>query len=85
MLHNIISIVKPTRCTNVFSFFFFLSFFLFIYINIKTPYVFRVVFPSITRSSRLYIQQQAFVRQILLSTCWQADGSICLSKIKKNK
>ena len=28
--------------------------------------MFRTVFPSIFRSSRLYIQQQAFVRQILL-------------------
>jgi len=30
-------------------------------------YMFRTVFPSIIRSSTLYIQQQAFVRQILLS------------------
>jgi len=32
-----------------------------------TLYMFRTVFPSIIRSSRLYIQQQAFVKQILLS------------------
>jgi len=30
-------------------------------------YMFRTVFPSIIRSSRLYILQQAFVKQILLS------------------
>jgi len=34
-----------------------------------TLYMFRAVFPSIIRSSRLYIQQQAFVKQILLSAC----------------
>jgi len=28
--------------------------------------MFRMVFPSIIRSSRLYIQQQAYVKQILL-------------------
>jgi len=32
-------------------------------------YMFRTVFPSIIRSSGLYIQQQAFVKQILLSAC----------------
>ena len=32
-------------------------------------YMFRTVFPSIIRSSRLYIQQQAYVKQILLSAC----------------
>ena len=31
-----------------------------------TLYMFRTVFPSVIRSSRLYIQQQAFVKQILL-------------------
>jgi len=34
-----------------------------------TLYMFRTVFPSIINSSRLYIQQQAFVKQILLSAC----------------
>jgi len=34
-----------------------------------TLYMFRTVFPSIIRSSRLYIQQQAFVKKILLSAC----------------
>jgi len=29
-------------------------------------YMFRTVFPSIIRSSRLYIQQQAYVKEILL-------------------
>jgi len=32
-------------------------------------YMFRTVSPSVIRSSRLYIQQQAFVKQILLSAC----------------
>jgi len=32
-----------------------------------TLYMFRTVFPSIIRSSRRYIQQQAYVKQILLS------------------
>jgi len=31
-----------------------------------TLYMFRMVFPSIIRSSRLYIQQQTYVKQILL-------------------
>jgi len=34
-----------------------------------TLYMFRTVDPSIIRSSRLYMQQQAFVKQILLSAC----------------
>jgi len=38
--------------------------------------MFRTVFPSIIRSSRLYIQQQAFVKQILLTACQQAVSSI---------
>jgi len=38
-----------------------------IYFNFgMTLYMFRTVFPSIISSSRLYIQQQAFVKQILL-------------------
>jgi len=56
---NIISIVKPTRCTNVSNLFYFET----------TLYMFRTVFTSIIRSSRLYIQQQAFVKQILPSAC----------------
>jgi len=32
-------------------------------------YMFRTVFPSIIRSSRLYILQEAFVKQILLFAC----------------
>jgi hypothetical protein len=31
-----------------------------------TLYMFRTVFPSIIRSTRLYIQQQVYVKQILL-------------------
>jgi len=34
-----------------------------------TLYMFRTVFPSIIRSSKLYVQQQAYVKQILLSAC----------------
>jgi hypothetical protein len=37
----------------------------FIYFDL-TLYVFRAVFPSIIRSSKLYIQQQVYVIQILL-------------------
>jgi len=61
---NIISIVKPTRCTNVSNLFYFRT----------TLYMFRTVLPSIIRSSRLYIQQQSYVKQILLS-----HSSICLT------
>ena len=50
VLIRIISIVKPTRCTNVFNLFYF---------GMK-HYMFRTVFPSIIRSSRLYIQQYLF-------------------------
>jgi hypothetical protein len=32
-----------------------------------TLYMFRTVFPSVIRSSRLYLQQQVYVKQILLS------------------
>jgi hypothetical protein len=62
-LVHVISIVKPTRCTNV-SYLFYFG---------MTLYMFRTVFLSIIRSSRLYIQQQAFVRQILLSACWRVQ------------
>jgi len=56
---NIISIVKPTRCTSASNLFYFEM----------TLYMFRTVFPSIIRSSRLNVEQQAFVKQILLSAC----------------
>jgi len=56
---GLISTVKATRCTIVSNLFYFGM----------TLYIFRTVFPSIIRSSRLYIQQQAFVKQILLSAC----------------
>ena len=52
----IASTAKPTRCTNVSNLCYFGM----------TLYMFRTVFPSIIRSSRLYIQQQAYVKQILL-------------------
>ena len=43
----------------------------FIYFGM-TLYMFRTAFPSIVRSSRLYIQQQIFVKQMLLyANCLQ--------------
>ena len=65
---NIISIVKPTRYTNVSNLFYFGM----------TLYMFRSVFPSIIRSSRLYILQQAFVKQILLFACYHTDTCLLL-------
>jgi len=52
---NIISIVKPTRCTNLSNLFYFET----------TLYMFRTVFPSIIRSSRLHTAT-GIVKQILL-------------------
>ena len=74
-MHHIISIVEPTRCTSVLSLFYFGM----------TLYVFQTVFLSIIRSSRLYIQRQAFVKQMLLSACQQADSSICWFYYRNNK
>jgi len=42
----------------------------------KTLYMFRTVFPSIIRSSKLRIQQQ-YVIQLLLSDAIAADSSSC--------
>ena len=53
---NVIYIAKPTRCTDVSNLFYF---------EMKL-YMFRTVFPSIIKNSRLYIQQQACVKQIQL-------------------
>jgi len=44
MCHNIISIVKPTRCTSVSNLFYF----------VMTLYMFWTSFPSVIRSLRLY-------------------------------
>jgi len=55
----IIPTANPTRCTNVSNLFYFGM----------TLYMFRTVIPSTISSSRLYIQQQALVNQILLSAC----------------
>jgi len=52
----LVPIVTPTRCTSFSNLFYFEI----------TLYVFWTVFPSIIRSSRLYIQQQVYVIQILL-------------------
>jgi len=65
-----VSTVKQTRCTIVSNLFYFGM----------TLYMFRTVFPSLIRSSRLYIEQQAFVKQILLSAYQQVDSTICLTK-----
>jgi len=54
-----IFIVKPTRCTSVSNLFYFEM----------TLYMLRAVIPSTIRSSRLYMEQQAFAKQILLSAC----------------
>jgi hypothetical protein len=40
----------------------------FIYFELKL-YMFRTVFPSVIRSSGLYIQQQVYVKQIRQSAC----------------
>ena len=43
-----------------------------------TLYMFRTVFPSIIRSLRLYIQQQAYVKQILLLLA-RKQTAVCLT------
>jgi len=53
---GLISVVKPTRCTNVSNLFYFG----------KTLYMFQTVFPSIIGSLRLYIQQYLFDKCLLL-------------------
>ena len=66
---NIISIVKPKRCTNVSNLFYFRM----------TLYIFRTVFPFIMRSSTLYIQQQAcYVCQTDTAVCLLASRQLCL-------
>ena len=54
-VYKAISIVKPTRCTNVSNLFYFGT----------TLYMFRTVSPSVIRSLRLYIQHQVYVVQVL--------------------
>jgi len=55
---------EPTRSINVSNLFYFGM----------TLYMFRTVFPSIIRSSTLYIQQQVYVKQILLYVqSWTPD------------
>ena len=56
---NINSVLRPTRYANVSNLFYFGM----------TLYMFRTIFPSIIRSSRLYIQQQTHVKKILLAVC----------------
>jgi len=60
----IISMVKPTRCTNVSNLFYFGM----------TLYMFRTVLPSIIWSSRLYIQQQASAVCTVLNSKWWVEG-----------
>jgi len=62
--YEIISIVKPIRCTTVSNLFYFGM----------TLYMFRTVFPFIIRSSRLYIQQQAFVKHTVVCLL---VGTVC--------
>ena len=50
----------------------------FIYFGI-TLCMFRTAFPSIIRSSRLYIQQQAYVKQIMLNASSQHCLFVCSS------
>ena len=54
---NVISRIKPTRCTDVSNLFY----------SGMTLYMFRTVFPSIISSSRLYIQRQPYVKQSAVS------------------
>ena len=63
-----VSIVKPTRYTNVSNLFYFGM----------TRYMFRTVFPSIISSSRLYIQQQTETADCLLASGQQYLFDICL-------
>ena len=60
----LISMVKPTRCTNVSNLFYFGM----------TLYMFRTVPLSITWSSRLYIQQQASAVCTVLNSRWWTVG-----------
>jgi len=55
ILKKHISIVKPTRCT-ISQIYFILE---------TTLYMFRMVFPSIIRSIRLYIRHHVYVTQVL--------------------
>ena len=78
-MHRDISIVKPTNAPMYQIYF------------EMTLYMFRMVFASIIMSPRLYIQLQAFVKQILLYVqSWTPDDGWkdrlkhveCHSKIK---
>ena len=64
---GIISIANPTRCNNVSNLFCFGM----------TLYMFRTVFPSIIRSSRLYKQQQAFASKQTAVSVWQTPVAVC--------
>ena len=70
--HNIISIVKPTRCTNVSNLFYFGM----------TTHMFRTVFLSTTSSSRLYIQLSnsyccLLARKQTAVSVWQMPVAVC--------
>ena len=58
---------RPTRCTKVSNLFYFRT----------TLYMFRTVFPFIIRSSRLYIQQQAYVKQQTAVSVWHMPVAVC--------
>jgi hypothetical protein len=76
---DIISRVKPTRCTNVSNLFYFGM----------TICMFRTVFPSIIRSLRLYIQQQAWPYECQMywhAWTWNSHSSnycFCLTNITR--
>jgi hypothetical protein len=62
---NVISIVKPTTCTSVSNLFYF---------GMKL-YMFRTAFPSIIRSSRLYLQQHASNQSAV--SVWHMPVAVC--------
>jgi len=82
MRRNIISVVKPTRCTNVSNLFYFGM----------TLYMFRTVFPSIIRSSKT-VHTATGICQTETADCMQAISQlyagVCLhtrpSSIENNK
>jgi len=43
-----------------------MNLFLKLFISVKTLYMFRTIFPSVVRSSKLHTQQQAYVTHLLL-------------------
>jgi len=69
--YEVVSIVKPTRCTNFLNLFYFEVVF----------YMFRTVFPSIIRSLKMYIQHQEYVKQVQLLLVSKLEQSLNLFDI----